>query len=596
MRKQYVLTVLYIMVCLYSGYGQILTVVEQHNGKTDTIAANGPQIVDINSNLEISISKRDVIEKIRADYPELSDQLDLQVRIDAIYEALDNQETILSLLKAETLNKTNKQELYAGLKDFYKTLTEAGNEDLRAQVNELSKEWRLKYGRNGISPNAGIKKEIYIYTNLNSELETAKAMLSNYEGGTFMISMLAYVYSGLGKNRVHIENFDTIAEHDIYTVPRWVTSLSETQEQQLQELQKRAENYNKEASLFFDSLKAELLSKLPDMSCVKTLKADIENFIGDGSLSSSIKTALEKDVKTIIDDIEGLNELLEFLTQDISSWTIQTPFKIMNSATLLTNSVEGLKEDMPKKFTEIATKYSSIRTRINTIGNNFNTCYNDIREDINGLTMAMGILKNQQDRFKDNDAISDEVKKFTISNLPSKGKIKLKRSGPRKVGDDLEIVLVLRRPSTVNALQGINAVPEQNQVIESHLLSMQLIGLRSETAVGIIMADSFNEKGFTPVEDRRFLYAPSVALLLKVGSRHSRLYNDFVDLGFGLSVSTPDFNTDGTPEFGAGFMFTAFKDILNVGINYNVTLDTPYWSFGINLPFNLPGLPINSPN
>ena len=181
--------------------------------------------------------------------------------------------------------------------------------------------------------------------------------------------------------------------------------------------------------------------------------------------------------------------------------------------------------------------------------------------------------------------------------MPSEGHIKLKRSGPRKTGDDLEIVLVLRLPSDkTNKETGSRIIPERNEVIESHLLNMQLIGLRSETAVGIIMADSFNEKGFTPVEDRRFLYAPSVSLLLKVGSRNSTLYNDFIDFGFGLAVSTPDFNTDGTPEFGTGLVFTAFKDILSVGVNYNVTLDTPYWSFGINLPFNLPGIPINKPN
>ena len=120
---------------------------------------------------------------------------------------------------------------------------------------------------------------------------------------------------------------------------------------------------------------------------------------------------------------------------------------------------------------------------------------------------------------------------------------------------------------------------------------MQLLGARSETVVGMILANPKSE--FQNDTDREFFFAPSAALLLKFGSRNSYFYNEFLDFGIGVNFAAPDFDTDGTPEFGLGLMLTAFKDVLSVGYNYNVTLNDPYWFFGVNLPFNLPGLPVN---
>ena len=114
----------------------------------------------------------------------------------------------------------------------------------------------------------------------------------------------------------------------------------------------------------------------------------------------------------------------------------------------------------------------------------------------------------------------------------------------------------------------------------------------------MIMADPYNADSLAEVEalqERRFLYAPSAGLLFKLGLRSSRFYNEFLSPGLGVSISTPDFDTNGEPEFGTGLVLTAFKNLLSIGINYNVTLDVPYWSFGVNLPISLPGVPINRP-
>ena len=390
MKKKFTLSLVCIVLTVFFSYGQILTLVEKQNGRSETIALDGAKIIDINSTIEISISKEELIEKIKVIHPEFGDQLELQGRIDALSRVLDNQEMTLSLLKQETLNKSDKEELYKGLKSFYANLLQQGNEDLRGQVGVLFQEWRQQYGRNSINSNSGVKKEVYIYSNLNSDLNEVKNELKNYEGESFMISMLAFVHSDLGKSKVHIENFDIIAESDIYTVPRWVTSLSEDQQKQLKELQKRAEDYNKEALQYFNNLKAELLSKLPDLSCIKRLKEEIEAFILDSNLSDNIKSALRSDANAIIDEIDGFNELLGFVTQDISSWSIETPFKIIDNVKLLVNDIKNLNAVFDK-FTNTAGAFDVIKIKINELRGDFGSCYRSISSDIDGLTTGMSI-------------------------------------------------------------------------------------------------------------------------------------------------------------------------------------------------------------
>ncbi|MDO7173831.1 hypothetical protein [Mariniflexile sp. AS56] len=595
MRKRYLLSFLVLFCSLFLGYGQVLTIIEKESKRVDTVKINSAQIIDINSSLEIKISKSELIKKLRSNHSDFNDQLDFQERIDALEKVLTNQETLLKRLQLQTLNADDKKSFYEDLDAFYKSLLDPNNEGLRYQANALFEEWRVNYGPRSSNPNSGLKKEVYILSNFNKDLSLIKQNLANATGKSFKVSMIAYVYNDLGKNRVHIENFDIINEREIYSIPRWVTTLSQKQSKQLQELQKRAEAYNKEAPKYFASFKAALLSKLPDLSCIVNLKSEIQNFNNSTNLRSTIKTALKEDVEALITEINDLTSLVSIVSKDIADWKIDTPFEIITQTNTLAKSVDNI-DIIFAKFKKTTTAFVTIKSQVSMLSETYSDCYNTVSKEINGFTQALSILKNQHDRFNDNDEIGTEIDKFTLNDLPSTGYIKLLRSGPRQKGDELEVVLVLRLPQKETAIDPtIQASAVKNETIESRQMTMQLIGLRSETVVGIIMADSFNEKGFTPVTDKRFLYAPTAALLLKIGSRNSKLYNDFIDLGFGLAVSTPDFNTDGTPEFGAGFMLTAFKDILSLGINYNVTLDTPYWSFGINLPFNLPGIPINNP-
>ena len=127
-------------------------------------------------------------------------------------------------------------------------------------------------------------------------------------------------------------------------------------------------------------------------------------------------------------------------------------------------------------------------------------------------------------------------------------------------------------------------------------ISMARISPHLKMAGTLVLANPYNRLNSASVElENKFQFAPSYGIFMKWGSRKSKFYNDFLTLGVGAGFSSPDFNLDGTPEFGAGIIITAFKDILSAGWSWNFGVDTPYSFIGFNLPFTVGGLPgVNS--
>jgi hypothetical protein len=90
----------------------------------------------------------------------------------------------------------------------------------------------------------------------------------------------------------------------------------------------------------------------------------------------------------------------------------------------------------------------------------------------------------------------------------------------------------------------------------------------------------------------KFLFAPAYSVLFRWGSRKSKFYNDFVNVGVGLNFSAPDFNFDGVPEFAVAGAVSAFKDYLEIGYGYNFGHDGWFWFLGFRIPFASASLPV----
>jgi len=182
------------------------------------------------------------------------------------------------------------------------------------------------------------------------------------------------------------------------------------------------------------------------------------------------------------------------------------------------------------------------------------------------------------------------VLRFTAGSIPLTGLIELKYIGERKAGDEILIKAVLERGKKAG-----NRNFEQKTLLRRYV-TMSRIAVHVKMSGSVILANPYDRASNPAVAlQNRYQFSPTYGIFLKWGSRKSKFYNDFVAFGAGLGFSSPDFNLDGTPEFGAGVMLTGFRDLLNAGLGWNFGLDTPYSFIGFNIPFSIGGIQSASP-
>jgi len=571
-----------IVWCLFIGvaHAQIISVTENYRGEQREISKQGAQIIDINSRLEVSLSKAAILEAIKLQLPQFSKQIDIDQQIVTIREVLQNQNTILKILQQEAASPSEQ-------KLFFNMMLNALD-----QIESHPKlETRFEtFSENYFSSNQqlnGVSLEAYIFSNFNADIVTLKEQLKTIDRETYLVSLVAFKKDKLGGDRVHVKNFDTYTEREYITIERWVTSLSDSQKQQLSELAEIAQANNQLAVNVFQELKTLVLKEFPSVTCLTQLKSSLLNFIRDPQINVTISVQQKAEIAGTIELLKKYETLVGILKTDISAWQITTPFTIANQVKTLINDLETIKVDIGSLLPKMVVN-SNLTSKVQPLIAQFNTCYTTLKGDVDQLKIGIELLFNKQENYIANKTIGDEVIAFSLDNLPQAGFVNLKGTGQRANGDQLLLEVILRIPSKEKG------IPEQHITLEEREFDMHLIGVRSEVAVGLIFANPFDKNKLNLETDRDFYYAPSASLVLKFGSKSSYFYNDFLDLGVGLNFAAPDFDTNGTPEFGTGLIATAFKDIVSVGLNYNVTLDHFYWFFGVNLPFNLPGLPVNT--
>lgn len=569
-----------ISIISFNGtYAQILSVTENHRGDKRNILIDDKQIVEINSTLEVHVSKVKLLEAIESQFPALEQTVELETKLIKLQQALRNQSTVISILENQLVT-ADEQKTFFDIMDSF--LTEIQSDAyLSKQYEDLSAAF---FTSNSFAD--GNSMESYIFSNLNNDILRIQEELKSVETSRYQVSVVAFKKDQSGGDRVHIQNYDTYSNRDYFNVERWVTSLSEEQKQQFEALAKIAKENNAKKTELFKELKNKLLKEFGSIDCFIGFKTNSVSVIKNIELNDVIPTQVKTKIATLKTAINKFETLYKLLKTDIRQWNIAILFDIKTEIQSVIAHLKTVNTDFSDLQAQIG--QTTIVSKFKPLADEFNTCYTKVKTDIEKLQKGIALLFNLQTNYIANRSIGDEVLSFSVDNLPETGYVNLKNTGKRQSGDKLLIEMILRMPSSVEG------APEQIFTLEQREFTMQLIGARSEIAVGLVFANPFGKAGLNLQSNRDFFYAPSASVLLKFGSSKSYFYNEFLDFGVGLNFASPDFNTDGTPEFGAGIITTAFKDIISVGLNYNITLDNFYWFFGINLPFNLPGLPINT--
>ncbi len=569
----------FILLGLTTSYAQIIEVTEIVRGNENPISGSSKQIIDINARLEVSISKKNLTDAIASQFPEYAESRKISDQISSLKAALEHQDFILNTLQNQVNDIDSKTKLVELMVNFLEAVQQ--EPFMASRYNELMRDFFLL--KEDIRPEF---PDPFIFQNLNDDLIKLQKEFEKQDDFKFGISVVAFKKDRQGGDRVHIQNFDTYSEREYVTIPRWVTTLSEEQRSELKEVAEVAKRNNGKVLGIFNQLKEQLLNYLPDMTCVSEQKKAIKGFLNKPDNKEKLSEALQKTGNKLVGKIETFTSFFNSFRTDLNEFEITTAFDAIGKFKYLIQNFSAIQVDF-NDFEALVSLVNEQRNEVQVLSDGVNACFIALKDQFKSLENALGILIHQQERYVANKEFGEEVLTFGTNNIPEKGYIKLKGTGPRSNGDELEISVYLRFPSKSDS------IPEKKQLLEEQSYTMQLVGARSEIAVGLIMANPTNAGALNFDLERKFYFAPSASLLLKFGSRKSYFYNEFVDLGVGLNFASTDFDTDGTPEFGTGLIVTAFKDVLSVGYNYNVTLDTPYWFFGVNLPFTIPGLPVN---
>lgn len=570
---------------------QIVSIVERTPAKDKVVADGYMKIVDINSELKLNVSREAIAMVINDRFPELLGNPAMDAEIIKLEKALEDQAIILNWLQNNFNKLKDRNAFYAALGKFTQFATtdqDLGDEveRLKIEFNALKKADPLKVPKSSTE---------FIFLNLKSKLGDLKNVLASVEDeGKIKISLVGYKKDGSGGGRVHIRNFDEIADYEFVTVPRFVTSMSPKQAEKLKGISKKIDTSQVKLRDLFDDLKAQFNDLFPNLSCAKNMKSRVEDLLKNNSeLGSALTTDAQKSAKDFIKQLDGLTALSEALKTDVNDWTIGTAFTITDSILKIINDLNSTDVNIKSWITSLdtAVKPEDWRGKFTT---DFSDCLSGITAGLEDASKARAMLFNQNKNYIANKDIGEEVFRFSIGDLPGAGFLDLRETGQRSAGDEIQIEVVMFKGNKDESGDTKDAGFGKPLILEKTNLKMEKVGVHSEIAVGVIFAAPFSDDIDVVDPARTYFFTPSVSFLLKFGSRKSNFYNDFVDMGIGINFASPDFNTDGTPEFGTGIIVTALKDILSTGVNYNVTNNTVYWFFGVNLPFNIPGFPVSS--
>ncbi len=457
---------------------------------------------------------------------------------------------------------------------------------------------------------------LFVINYLEQQAQELRSALLNDLGANGQVDSSLMIYFRIGaflKNKsggrpVHVENFDDYTPEEYLEITRFGEPITEEEKAALQRnkrlndsLQTNTTQLTQHMKGVFDAqiqtifpksdtsrlklkstfneslrkLNAETITK-PAANILLNNEINIDRI---GRIYNFVKTTFEnfqvafpdgifKD-ETLTNNLQELQSLLDFAyTQYIEDINL---YQRSDNVQLVNGAVPGLLE-----LNRVDTAYSSYVININQFIGGINTVLTNIDQFI------MPFKKS----YVANEGLTEAVRRFTVGEIPASGYIELKYIGERRAGDEVLIKAVLERGRNRN-----NRNYEKKEIFRRYV-TLSRVAAHFKMSGSLVLGNPYNRASNESVTlENNFQFAPTYGVLMKWGSRKSKFYNDVLSVGVGLAFSSPDFNLDGTPEFGSGIMMTAFRDILSVGWGWNFGVDAPYSFIGFNIPFTIGGLP-----
>jgi hypothetical protein len=468
--------------------------------------------------------------------------------------------------------------------DFYTTLL--SDPELRNLAAQADAEYTQKVSAGSIDPDS-YTDDMYFIEFFGKKANEVLDQINTTDNVRFILTGAMYSEQNGTRTVTLGSDFDNIPE-EIYEVPRWTFSLSDDQKKELRDVALVAQKLDSLRNSTIKSTKSAYFSALSCKACFDNLKIQIQQ------LPTSVEGLKDTAVARAIAVVKPLQDQLVQL-QD-KYFQIPTSAQGLNVATELSafnNDLTQLDAFSKSYFKGLPTALEqlplSLRNtpQVQAVKALIDSCQTQVKRDIRRFYILLESLKSvlggsgAERQF--HNAISDQVKRLAIADVPTESFVDLNKTGKRANGDELILEAYLELEG------GSGAGAAKRQSVYRQNIVLQQIALYSEVKVNMILAN--------PVPDlanqrREYMFAPSYSVLFRWGSRKSRFYNDFVNIGIGANFSAPDFNLDGVPEFAVAGTFSTFKDFLSVGYGYNFGADAPYMFIGFRVPFASAALPI----
>ncbi len=539
----------------------------RHSGKSTLLPPSGLAIVDINSRLIIRPDREAVRAKVLEVAGQAHIEWELNDKIGRIERILREQERLVTYIRQAL--ETPQQAPDSLLVLLRSTMRDIGNDSLlRGRYNQYSREYteRLR-----LDPSLREREDrfLYILSRYNESLDSLRAEWKTLEKtARVRFSLRAFRKDRSGGTRLHIENFDYFEQGQFYEVENWAMVIRPEQAQQLQQLQNLAATLNAGTDKTLQELRSKLFQMLPMLTCLEQFPGELR--LAGETLPLDLRVILERSWNEARQQLETLRDELMTLSPTADAYDVK------GRLLALRRNLDSLYQHTLRSATALPQTNVHVRNMLQ--------CAEQTRSDIERIERFIRTFPEQYLRKVSLtcDDLADEVFRFELDRIPDKGILELTYTGRREVGDEIVLQALL-------VPQGDTTDRRRFVVVEERTATLVQVGPHSVARVGLIMANPYT---LQQPDAAQFRFSPSAALLLKVGSRRSHFYNRFLDPGIGIATTSPDFSLDGIPEFGAGIVATLFRDVASVGWCWNFGLNKPFYFIGVNLPFQLPGMPV----
>lgn len=556
---------------------QLFSIIESSAKSRKVLDNNSSSIVDINGRLTVQLNRQQLISSLARSTgaaPATADKLDKLIKI------LENQKAIMPLLQPYSENVSVNRQQLAQLSNLMVTFLTNIKKD--PAINKLVNSYYTDAFSTGYDTNRYTTLDAYVISRLSLYADSLTMQLRDIQGvSNIKVQLLAFLNTRKESDRrIHIENFDNYSEGAFLEIPRWVTSFSQDDINAFNQAASLSKGLNELVAGNFSSLLKKIPDSLNAYKCIGSLVTDFQNKLNAEAQTGSqeIKDFLNKALQ----DLTSVYAAIESLQQQKGDTGLNALSQFNNISSSVITLAEKLPASVNSLFNGLSTQAKSDLTEIKSA---FDNCLTVLQSDVtlvkNIYGATAGLLSPFHQTASGAQQTTGDVFSFALSQLPEQGYINLKTTGSRENGD--ELVIKLRYSNTQNNSSATW------QTVQQQVIELQQINFYSETNVGVILASPIGSNPDVTLKSK-FQFAPSGNLLLKFGSRKSRFWNN-LNPGIGFNISTPDFNTDGSPDISYGGVLTLLRNVLSLGLSYNTKTSSSFWFFGLSLPFSSIPLP-----